>query len=95
MKAVEPEEVRKFIEQFVEKKLNAEGRELPVPLSDDCDLLLTGVVDSFGILELMTALSDFCGQDIDFEQLDPDQMTIIEPLCRFVSAQSFAIAPSL
>jgi len=95
MRAVEPEEVRNFIEQFVMKKMNAEGRELPTTLSDDCDLLLTGVVDSFGILELVTALSDFCGQDIDFDQLDPDQMTIVEPLCRFVSAQSFAGSPTL
>jgi len=46
------------------------------------------MIDSIGLLELMEALREFSGNDIDFEVLDPEEMTIVGPLCRFVSQQT-------
>jgi acyl carrier protein len=54
-------------------------------LPDDCDLLLSGLVDSLGLLELTSALSEFCGQELDFDRLSPDDMTVLGALCRFVA----------
>jgi acyl carrier protein len=65
--------------------LRGQGREVPADLPDDCDLLLSGYVDSLGLLELMTAIQDHFGREIDFDELDAEQMTIVGPLKRFVA----------
>jgi len=65
--------------------LRGQGREVPADLPDDCDLLLSGYVDSLGLLELMTAIQDYFGREIDFDELDAEQMTIVGPLKRFVA----------
>jgi hypothetical protein len=36
----------------------------------------------------MGVLREFSGSDIDFEILDTEEMTIVGPLCRFVSQQT-------
>jgi acyl carrier protein len=64
-----------------------QGREAPGNLPDDCDLLLSGAVDSLGMLEWIAAFQVHCGCEIDFESLDPELMTVVGPLCDFVAAQ--------
>jgi acyl carrier protein len=85
MNAVTPDAVQDFLREYVAKSLRAQGREVPADLSDDCDLLLSGYVDSLGLLELMTAIQDHFGREIDFDELDAEQMTIVGPLKRFVA----------
>lgn len=87
MNAVGPDDVRTFITSFVQKKLAARGQDCEGQLRDDCDLLLSGIIDSLGLLELVTAVNRHYGREIDFEALDPEQMTIVGPLCRFVADQ--------
>jgi acyl carrier protein len=82
------EDVRSFIASYFSERLQAQDRAfLPEDLSDDRDLLLSGLIDSLGLLELMVALSEFAGRDLDFESLDPEAMTVIGPLCDFVVEQ--------
>ncbi len=88
MRVVTYKEAHEFLQTFLSQKLTAQGRELPADLPEECDLLLSGLIDSLGVLELLTGLSHYCGCEIDFEALDPDQMTIVGPLCRFVSSQN-------
>ena len=85
MNAVTPDAVQKFLREYVAKSLRGQGREVPDDLSDHCDLLLSGYVDSLGLLELMTAIQDHFGREIDFDELDAEQMTIVGPLKRFVA----------
>ena len=92
MNAASVDDVRTFVTGFVQKKLAAQGHDQPHQLSDECDLLLSGLIDSLGLLELVTAVTQHYGREIDFEMLDPEQMTIVGPLCRFV-AESLS-APS-
>jgi acyl carrier protein len=87
MNAVTPDAVQEFLREYVAKSLRAQGREVPADLSDDCDLLLSGYVDSLGLLELMTAIQDHFGREIDFDELDAEQMTIVGPLRRFIADQ--------
>lgn len=87
MNAVTSDDVQSFLKEYVGKKLSEQGRELPLELTDDCDMLLSGYLDSLGLLELMTALQDHFGQEIDFGELDPEQMTIVGPLRTFVTGQ--------
>jgi len=88
MSAISTEDIGGFLREYLLQKLKAQGRDLPADYGDDCDLLLTGLIDSLGILELTVAINDYCGFEIDFEALDPEQMTIVGPLCRFVSLQT-------
>jgi acyl carrier protein len=85
MSAVSPGDVRIFLRGFIQKRLAAQGQDPLDELPDDCDLLLSGVIDSLGLLELVTAVNEHYGREIDFEDLDPEQMTIVGPLCDFVA----------
>ena len=87
MNAVTPDTVQDFLREYVAKSLRGQGREVPVDFPDNCDLLLSGYVDSLGLLELMTAIQDHFGREIDFDQLDAEQMTIVGPLRRFIADQ--------
>jgi acyl carrier protein len=79
------EEIRMFLQQYIVEKSLAGGKETPGELADDCDLLLSGMIDSLGLLDLMTAIQEHCQREIDFEALDPEQLTVVGPLCRYVS----------
>ncbi|HXN72308.1 MAG TPA: acyl carrier protein [Candidatus Acidoferrales bacterium] len=78
-------DVRLFLTGFIQKRLASQGQDPLGELSDDCDLLLSGVIDSLGLLELVTAVNEHYGREIDFEDLDPEQMTVVGPLCDFVA----------
>lgn len=88
MSAVTETEVRTFLLGHLEEQLAAEGSALPEDISDDYDLLLSGLVDSLGLLELTAALSDYVGGDLDFEALEAEQLTVVGPLCRFVAEEA-------
>jgi acyl carrier protein len=87
MNAATPDAVQDFLREYIAKYLRGQGREVPAELSDDCDLLLSGYVDSLGLLELMTAIQDHFGREIDFDELDAEQMTIVGPLKTFIVTQ--------
>lgn len=82
-----PEAIRDFIGNYLRQEFVGQGQAPPTDISDDHDLLLSGVVDSMDFLNLMLAVAAHFGQRIDFEGLDPEQMTIVGPFCKFVSEQ--------
>jgi len=58
---------------------------IPEDLADDFDFLLTGVIDSLGILEMMGAIEEEFQVEIDLAALDADQITVLGPLSRYVA----------
>lgn len=70
----------------------AEGLALvamdPADVADDFDLREAGVVDSLGFLELVTALEDELGIELDFEEIDPELLTTVGPLVAHVASQA-------
>lgn len=90
MSATTVKDVRMFLESYLTEKLREQGRDMPVDLPDDCDLLLSGIIDSVGLLELIGAVQKFCDREIDFEGLDAESMTVLGPLCRYISEQMAA-----
>jgi acyl carrier protein len=87
MKVVQPADVRVVITEYLTRKLTADSRGFARVLSDDCDLLLSGLIDSLGLLELVGTLGEHFGRELTFDELDPEQMTIVGPLCQFVAKQ--------
>jgi acyl carrier protein len=82
-------EVRAFILDRLQDQLEAKGLSLS-SVPDDFDLLTEGVIDSMGIVELIVALEQQLGTCLDFEELDPENLTIIGPLCRYIEEKSGA-----
>jgi acyl carrier protein len=49
------------------------------------DLLLEGVIDSFGVIELITQLEQRFGVEFDLDGLDVDDLTRVGPLSEYVA----------
>ncbi|TMP93776.1 MAG: acyl carrier protein [Verrucomicrobia bacterium] len=54
-------------------------------IPDDFDLLLSGVIDSFGILEMISAIEDEFQIQMDLALLDAEDITRIGPLARYIA----------
>jgi acyl carrier protein len=76
-----------FLKDYLGRKVEGNGHSACEDLPEDCDLLLSGIIDSMGLLDLVAAIQQFAGREIDFELMDPEEMTIVGPLCGFVSEQ--------
>ncbi len=87
MNRVVAEDVRSFVVAHLEASLAARGLK-PQDIPDDFDLLTEGVIDSLGIIELIMALEQYLDMQIDFEDLDPENLTVIGPFCRYIEAKS-------
>jgi len=51
------------------------------------DLLDAGLIDSFGILELVSGVEQRFDVEIDFDELDPEGLTVLDTFCAFVAKQ--------
>jgi acyl carrier protein len=77
-------EVQDFILGRIEDPLRAKGMtrsEVP----ESFDLLLEGMIDSFGIVELIATLEERYGLEFDFDELAADDMTRIGALSSYVA----------
>ncbi len=89
MSDVTPADVRGFLRNYLGRKREGNGHEELEDLPEDCDLLVSGLLhDSIDFLDLLLAVQEFAGREIDFDVLDPEAMSIVGPLCRFVSQQT-------
>lgn len=79
-----PEAVLAFLVAELDVPLRESGID-PQAVGDDFDLLTSGVVDSLGMMELIMAVTDRFGIDVDFEGLDPEQLTVLGPLSAHVA----------
>jgi acyl carrier protein len=89
MKDVTPDNVREFLLTRYSEPITAMQLNL-TELPDDFDFLLSGVIDSFGILEMISAIEDEFRIRLDLAALDAEQITVLGPLCRYVAANSNA-----
>ena len=87
MKEITPESVRQFLlVKYLERiqSLALASAEIP----DDFDLLLSGVIDSFGILEMISAIEDEFRIQLDFALLNAEDITRIGPLAGYVAERA-------
>ena len=91
MSHVSADEVRRVVLAHVSEGLSAKGLS-PEDVPDGFDLLLEEIIDSFGLLELITHVENRFDLQLDFDDLDADDMTTIGPFCRYVEARSAGAA---
>jgi len=72
-------EVRKYLVNRYASQLQSRGLGAE-SLPDDFDLLQEGIIDSLGIMELVTDVESHFGHPVDFEELDAEKMTVVGPL---------------
>jgi acyl carrier protein len=80
-------DVRVFVSEFLNQKLKERAQRPLNNLPDDYDLLLSGLLDSLAFVEMIAATGEHFAAQVDFEGLDPEKLTIVGPLCTFVSEQ--------
>jgi len=54
-------------------------------IPDDFDFLLSGVIDSVGLLEMVSAIEDEFRIQLDLALLDAEDITKIGPLARYIA----------
>ena len=80
------ESVKSLILARLEQSMIELGLE-PSSITDDFDLLTSGVIDSLGIIELIGAIEQQLGFARDQSELDPENLTILGPLSRYIESQ--------
>ncbi len=84
MKDVTPDNVREFLlTRYYEPIIAMQLSLTEIP--DDFDLLLSGVIDSFGILEMISAIEQEFQIQVDLALLDAEDITRIGPLARYIA----------
>jgi len=71
--------LKKYAEALTNRQLN-HGQ---VP--DTFDLLAEGIIDSLGVLNMISDVEREFKIQLDMEHLDAEQLTIIGPFCRYVA----------
>jgi acyl carrier protein len=79
------EEIRTKIHQFIKKNFLFDEKAV---LGDDQSLLGSGVVDSTGILELISFLEETCRVKFDDSELVADNFDTVQKIAAFVAGKS-------
>lgn len=87
MTSITRDDVYIYLTDFINRKLDEQGREPLQNIGDDYDIFMSGAIDSLGFVELITAASQHFGREIDLGGIDPEKMTTVGPLCAYVSEQ--------
>ena len=80
--------IRQFLLDKYRQPIEAMGL-IREELADDFDFLLNGVIDSFGILEMISAIEEEFHIELDLAALEAEQITILGPLSRYVAERGY------
>ena len=92
MTGIQAGDVREFVLKRVVEPLRAKHLT-PEQVPDDFDLLVEGVIDSLGLLEMVSDVEQHFGLEVDFEELAAGDMTRVGPFSRYVAARSNGARP--
>jgi acyl carrier protein len=84
MKEVTSADTQKFLLTRYSYPITAMRLDL-AELPDNFDFLLSGVIDSFGILEMISAIENEFQIQLDLSLLDAEDITRLGPLTRYVA----------
>lgn len=89
---VDPAAVRARILEACGPALTVCGIDVAAPPAD-LDLRACGAIDSLGFIELITELEEVFGVELELEDIDPERLTMLEPLAAAVAEQASGGAP--
>ena len=86
-------EVRRFLLHHFSTSIIAAGLK-PDELGDDTDLLGTGIFDSLGIIEMISAVETHFGIKMDFESMNPEDLPILGKFIHFLTVNAASTTAS-
>jgi acyl carrier protein len=87
MSVITADTIKKFILGKFEPVLQNHGLSTD-KISDDFDLFAEGIVDSVGVLNLITDVEKAFDVKLDMELMDAEQLTVLGPFCRYAAEHS-------
>jgi acyl carrier protein len=75
------DDVRHFVLAELHEPLALRGLSTE-DVDDDFDFRSAGVLDSIGFLDLISAIEDRFGVEVDFDDVSIDELTVVGPFCR-------------
>jgi acyl carrier protein len=84
MTIIDPATVRQFLVSKYSTQILAMGLD-PSEIPNDFDFFVRGIIDSFGILEMISSVEDEFGVRLDLAALDPEQLTVLGSLIRYIA----------
>ena len=83
MKADLRQEVQTFIEDYLRMRLR-DMRISGVEITGDLNMIDTGIINSMGFIELVAAIEEEFGVDVDFEHYRPEKLSTVTGLVECV-----------
>lgn len=83
MNSLVADDIRKFLLKRYSEQISANGMT-PDTVPDDYDLMATGAIDSLGLIEMISAVEKEFNVEVDFEELDANEITVIGPFCDYI-----------
>jgi acyl carrier protein len=87
MSVVTAEEVRGFIVSHLANSFK-ENNLVEREITDDFDLKDRGIIDSIGYLQLISAIEEHFGIEIDFGDMDAENLTVIGSMSRYIEERA-------
>lgn len=87
MSLVNTKEVREFVLEYLKNKDTSLKLE-SLQIDDSFDFLEIGIIDSMGLLEMISSLEEQFGITVDFEEMDTDEFTILGSFSQYVSTNA-------
>ena len=77
------------VRAYLLNKYSAEIAErglTPERVTGDFDLFKEGIIDSLGVLEIISGVEEEFGVQLDMEHIDAEKLTVLGPFCRHCAA---------
>ena len=87
MTVVRADEVKRFIISHLADSLKENG-SLQKEIADDFDLMKRGIIDSIGLIHLISAIEERFNIEVDFEDLDTEYITVIGSICKYIEERA-------
>jgi len=81
------DDIRGFILEHLKSSFEDNGIDIE-SIEEDFDLMKMGIIDSLGFIQLVGAIEEHFNIEIDFEELDADQLTVMETLCNYIAEKA-------
>jgi acyl carrier protein len=66
--------------QWILDYVEEEEFSVDTEITADTDLVATGALDSMGFVGLIAKFEDLTGTEVDFEEIDPEELTSVRSL---------------
>jgi acyl carrier protein len=86
MSVVNRKQLTNLIVQWVRENTQSDGFSDP-EITEDTDLMASGLLDSFGFIDLLLFVESQSGIKVDLTDVDPSEFTVIKGLCNIALAR--------